>query len=115
MALFSLMALCCSCASPEVGVLANGSRLVVVTREDHRVRWEMALEAEVGAAYFPLALQPTGEQVASCMKELKTVSVHDLRTGEELYSSDLSKRTATSPSSSSTASATLGERQFLTS
>ena len=81
MALFSLMALCCSCASPEVVVLASGSRLVVVTREDHRVRWEMALEAEVGAAYFPLALQPTGEQVACCMKSLKAVSVHNADTG----------------------------------
>ena len=75
------MALCCSCASPEVVVLASGSRLVVVTREDHRVRWEMALEAEVGAAYFPLALQPTGEQVACCLKSLKAVSVHNSYTG----------------------------------
>ena len=70
-----------SCASPEVVVLASGSRLVVVTREDQKVLWEMALEAEVGAAYFPLALQPTGEQVACCLKSLKTVSVHDARTG----------------------------------
>ena len=81
MALFSLMGLCCSCASPEVVVLASGSRLVVVTREDHRVRWEMALEAGVGAAYFPLALQPTGEQVACCLKSLKAVSVHNAYTG----------------------------------
>eukprot|EP01045_Picozoa_sp_COSAG04_P018668 COSAG04_NODE_1744_length_5718_cov_22.631073_3_plen_1026_part_00 len=73
------------CASADVVVLAAGKRLVAVGRADSRVLWQTGLEAEAEADFFfPLALQPTGEQVACCMAEVKAVSVRDARTGAEL-------------------------------
>ena len=65
-------------------VLASGKRIAAVGREDGKVLWDTELEAEIGAFYISLALQPAGGQVACCMEELKTVSVRDARTGAEL-------------------------------
>ena len=73
-----------SLPADATSVLASAKRLVALGRADSRVLWQTELEAEVKADHFPLALQPTGEQVACCMTELQAVSVRDARTGAEL-------------------------------
>lgn len=69
--------------SAEVVVLASSSRCAAVRRADDKVLWQMDTEAEISALHFPLALHPSGLQVAVCMNKLQTVLLVDLHTGEE--------------------------------
>lgn len=76
-------------ASAGVAVLARGMALAAVRRcgaggADEEPLWEAELPSEVGAETCPLALQPTGGQVAVCMAKLKAVSQRDMKTGEEI-------------------------------
>jgi WD40 repeat protein len=74
-----------ACASAELVVLASSKRLVAIRRSDKKVIWQTDTAAEVKAIHDPMALQPTGQQVAVCMEKLEAVSVRDVQTGKELH------------------------------
>ena len=85
--------ICAACASAQVAVLASGTRLVAMARTDNKVLWGADMEASVhgeaqgglaAPAYYPMALQPSGGQVAVSMEKLKAVSLRDVQTGAEI-------------------------------
>ena len=82
--------LAAACASAEVAVLARGTCVAAVRVADGKELWHQDMQAEVGAGaqvgavLFPLALQPTGGQVAVCMTRIKVVSLWDVQTGKEI-------------------------------
>ena len=70
-----------------LSVLASGTRYAAVDWADARspkVLWQGDTEEEIFAWHYSTALQPTGKQVAFCMRKIKTVSVRDATTGNEL-------------------------------
>ena len=73
-----------ACASAEVAVLARGTRVAAVRVADGKPLWQLDAEAEVGVERFPLALQPTGGQVAVCIPKIKAVSLRDMQTRKEI-------------------------------
>ena len=79
------MPLVAACASSEVTVLARGTRVAAVRFVDGKALCATDVEAEVGAGFFPLVLQPTGGQVAVCMQKINNVSLRDLHdNGKEI-------------------------------
>eukprot|EP01046_Picozoa_sp_COSAG06_P017165 COSAG06_NODE_1157_length_10466_cov_3.303752_2_plen_1487_part_00 len=74
-----------ACVSEEIVVLASGTRLAGIRRADGKVLFQNDMEEEFSAGWIPMALQPTGQQVAVCMAKPNAIAVHELPTGQELY------------------------------
>eukprot|EP01046_Picozoa_sp_COSAG06_P008754 COSAG06_NODE_447_length_15632_cov_47.212193_5_plen_1473_part_00 len=74
-----------ACASDSVVVLASGKRLAALARSGGKVLWQTDAEVDIHGHHHPMALQPTGGQVAVCLQKLKSVSVRDLQTGKPLF------------------------------
>ena len=76
-----------ACTLGTLFVLASGTRYAAVDWSDAqspKVLWQGDAEQEIYAHHYSMALDPTGKQVAFCLRKLKTVSVRDAATGHEL-------------------------------
>ena len=72
-------------ASEAVVVLASGKHLAARRWSDDTVLFQLDTEEEIAAINYPMALQPTGKQVAVCMEKLEVILLLDLQTGRELH------------------------------